>query len=376
MFNTRRGGIESSTYGPRGSAVQVAVFVHDISDNAVGRAYVHWLLCHELGWGCKVIAPMEKPLWRPLQGTHFSHDCVSHYSNEQTIEDADILIALKTWPGSFGRGIQASKQHRKPLALDVDDPDYEANLGELATPRRKARFLRSLRGRGVSPLTLKRLRRAARRYPVMVSNPELQRWYGGAVIPHVRHVSDRFPCEEQGAPGNSKELVVAFVGTPHRVKGIEILRTAVDKVPSTRLIVTGRSPSDARPWEDWKGSTSLLQGSSILQRAHALIAPSLAEGYPLAQFPVKLLDAFSVGCPVVATRVGAIPWVARGAGILVEPNRSSAIVGALESLREGETRRWLGKAGRTRLMEHFSPEAVAPSYALFLQRATETGSRL
>jgi glycosyltransferase involved in cell wall biosynthesis len=59
--------------------------------------------------------------------------------------------------------------------------------------------------------------------------------------------------------------------------------------------------------------------SALLHGASALAYPSSDEGFG---FP--MLEAMSVGVPVVATRVGGIPEVAGDAAVLVEPSDDPA----------------------------------------------------
>jgi glycosyltransferase involved in cell wall biosynthesis len=51
--------------------------------------------------------------------------------------------------------------------------------------------------------------------------------------------------------------------------------------------------------------------------------------------PITLLEAWTVGVPVVATRVGGVPALADGAAVLVEPD-PGAIAAGLLAVLEGK----------------------------------------
>ena len=67
---------------------------------------------------------------------------------------------------------------------------------------------------------------------------------------------------------------------------------------------------------------------AVYQMADALAFPSYDEGFGL-----PVLEAFAAGVPVVAARRGAIPEVAEGAAILIEPDDHAALAEGLMSLR-------------------------------------------
>lgn len=64
--------------------------------------------------------------------------------------------------------------------------------------------------------------------------------------------------------------------------------------------------------------------AALMTAATAVLVPSLDEGFGL-----PLLEAMACGAPVVAARAGALPEVAGGAALLVEPTDLEGWVGAL-----------------------------------------------
>lgn len=94
-----------------------------------------------------------------------------------------------------------------------------------------------------------------------------------------------------------------------------------------------------------------------LRELDVLVQPSRADNSPLA-----VLEAMAAGVPVVATRVGGIPEliVDGETGVLVEPESPAELAEALDALAASpERRRELGRRGRERARDEFSPERMA-----------------
>lgn len=92
-------------------------------------------------------------------------------------------------------------------------------------------------------------------------------------------------------------------------------------------------------------------------------------------FAFTLLEAMASSCPVVATRVGAIPEsILDGVtGILVPPRDSKAAANAiLKLLNDDELRLRMGSAGRKRVEEHFSLEQWVNKTIELYEKAIES----
>jgi glycosyltransferase involved in cell wall biosynthesis len=89
----------------------------------------------------------------------------------------------------------------------------------------------------------------------------------------------------------------------------------------------------------------------------------------------SLLDAMAMARPVVATRVGGIPEMVEDGvtGRLVPPRDPAVLARALiELIRRPDEREKMGAAGRARMLEKFSAEAmVTATEALYLKILSE-----
>ena len=109
--------------------------------------------------------------------------------------------------------------------------------------------------------------------------------------------------------------------------------------PRLRLVLTGGGLERLEPLPEGVESLGIVSSAklaSLYRRAACLVFPSLYEGFGLPP-----LEAMACGCPVVASRTGAIPEVCGDAAVLFDPTSVDAIAGAVleaddrrEELRE------------------------------------------
>ena len=96
--------------------------------------------------------------------------------------------------------------------------------------------------------------------------------------------------------------------------------------------------------------------SSILASFDLFVLPSHLEG-----LCTSVMDAMAVGLPVVATRTGGVPEVVEDGetGLLVPPRDPDALAdGVLRMLNDPGLRYRMGQAGRRRVLDHFSADAM------------------
>jgi glycosyltransferase involved in cell wall biosynthesis len=170
---------------------------------------------------------------------------------------------------------------------------------------------------------------------------------------------------------NKDEIHAIYLGRISKMKGIFDLVEVSKKLraanANVRFIIAGRSERgelsklrwilrDERIADrfDLVGEVTGLRRDELFRKADCFILPSHAEG-----MPITILEAFALGLPVVATRVGAVPEVIEHDknGLLVEPGDVDGIAGALSRLAaSSELRKRLGKAGLEDAKRRFSAE--------------------
>jgi glycosyltransferase involved in cell wall biosynthesis len=178
-----------------------------------------------------------------------------------------------------------------------------------------------------------------------------------------------------GQPGRGRQVrralgipetapLVAMISTLRPEKAHEAAFRALpalrQRFPALRLVVVGDGPDRSRlePMARAADGAVVMTGyrddvMAVMDAADVLLHPSRIEA-----FPTTLLEAMAASVPVVATAVGGIPEIVHDGetGLLIspppDPGRIAAAVSTL--LEDGDLRRRLGAAGRTRFEETFT----------------------
>jgi glycosyltransferase involved in cell wall biosynthesis len=174
-----------------------------------------------------------------------------------------------------------------------------------------------------------------------------------------------------------------FVGNNYRLKGVDVLLAAWpairQEVPDAELNLVG-DPRDMHlpaPLPDavrFHGPVSDRAAlDSLFAASTALVLPSRCEG-----LAAVVLESFAFGRPVVATPVGALPeWVQDGlTGFVVPVDDSDALAGScVRLLCDPDLAARMGEAGRRRVVNEGTWDAVVEKILPYLQRAAEEGAR-
>jgi len=116
---------------------------------------------------------------------------------------------------------------------------------------------------------------------------------------------------------------------------------------------------------------------TILSAADLFVMSSINEGFPLAPAEAMMLEL-----PVLATAVGGVPELVEDSvsGILVEAGNPEALADAMARLAANTALRTrLGQAGRTRILENFTVDALLPRWQNFydgLARIVSVGDQI
>lgn len=350
--------------------MRVLFLTPSLNGNSIGRTYALWLAARHLGWETSVVAGVDGPLWAPLKATEFAAEC-TYLRDQEHLEgaarDADLVVAVKALPGSFGRALGVCRAIGKPLLLDIDDPDLDARLSKDNLSKALAKEV--LRPR--QQRAYRALRRSTKDFVRSVSNPELIRLYGEAtIVPHAR-ADPSF-----GAEHVSVEPRIVFVGTNRPHKGVPLLRRAVANLAEHgyTLHVTDVPPPDAKPWEQWVGPTSFEDGLNLVSTADIVVIPSSRRhSFASAQLPAKLMDAMLAGRAVCVADLAPLTWATSGTAAVFRSDDEGALTKELLGLRSPTKRDELGRAARERALEIFSVSAVAVAFAEAARHAMTRG---
>ncbi len=154
------------------------------------------------------------------------------------------------------------------------------------------------------------------------------------------------------------------------LKGLDYLIKAIallaPKYPELELVVLGKLKEDGQTQKLIKelGLTARLQFVSgveteeivqLYAESSIVVVPSIYEGFGL---PAG--EAMACGVPVISTDGGALPEVVGDSGVIVPTRNETAIADAIEDLLEDpEKRNYLGRKGRSRIVERFSWQVAA-----------------
>lgn len=223
------------------------------------------------------------------------------------------------------------------------------------------------------------LRRAVRLIPVSESLHGYLR-DNGYPAEKIRTVPNGVPIREQRAAArfDGDELVLGTVALFRPRKGTEVLLEAIAKLRTAGHNVRLHAVGTFETEEYGKSLTDLVASLGIedavhwtgfttdvfaeFSQMHAFVLPSLyGEGMPMV-----VLEAMSVGLPVVSTTVEGIPEVVREEieGLLVEPDNVDAMAMAIKRLADREFDLVaMGDRGLQRQRQRFSDESMARAVA-------------
>jgi glycosyltransferase involved in cell wall biosynthesis len=218
-------------------------------------------------------------------------------------------------------------------------------------------------------------KRVARRLPSVLTVSGTSR---AEIVDHLGVRGDRIHVVHIGAdtdlfsPDPSVPVVPGRIVTTSSadvpLKGLVFLVEALAKVRTehadAHLVVVGKRPTEgpvAQAIERYglEGAVEFVKGISdaelvdLVRSAEVACVPSLYEGFSL-----PAAEAMATGTPLVATTGGAIPEVAGQDGetcLAVPPGDPGALAAGLSRLLgDPELRVRLGRAGRERVLRHFT----------------------
>ncbi|HEX8985258.1 MAG TPA: glycosyltransferase family 1 protein [Bryobacteraceae bacterium] len=194
----------------------------------------------------------------------------------------------------------------------------------------------------------------------------------------VVHHGVRMPLREAPDEGR-RERIVLHVGAIQKRKNLARLVEAFERLgPEWRLVLAGSSgyaageiagvlaASPARERIELPGYVSDAELEQWYERCSIFAFPSLDEG-----FGMPVLDAMARGIPVLTSNRSALPEIAGGAALLVDPEDTEALAEGLRKLAHNESlRAELGNRGKLRAAAFTWQAAVSKTWAVYAELAS------
>lgn len=355
--------------------MKICILCFDLSNNSLGRAGLLAMALaskHEV----EIIGPSRSgDIWFPLKDTNI---LIRPYPWKRypffisTIRkivkeiDADIMIACKLRPTSFGIAMIKKWASNIPVIVDIDDWElgflYHSGFWGKA-----GRFFNFSNPNGL-PYTWLMERFTSFADSIIVSNRFLQKKFSGSLIYHCRDTSILDPDKLDSSSiksrlGLKEKKVVMFLGTPRAHKGIEELFSAIEIInePDAILVLVGADSSIQFHINNMKSNQdkvaifpeiSFKELPEYLTAADILVIPQRNTTDTEGQIPAKLFDAMAMAKPIITTAISDIPEVLGGNGYLIEPENPDQLAQTIEHIFSHPEEALLkGKKARKRCQE-------------------------
>lgn len=180
--------------------------------------------------------------------------------------------------------------------------------------------------------------------------------------------------------GVKSSHILLFAGRIAQSKGVDLIIRALPiirrQIPDAHLVLIGEDFGFRESCEElakmfqvtdaitWAGTVSRADLLGAYRHASVFVFPSRYEA-----FGIVALEAAASGCPVVATRTSALPYVVQDekTGVLFAPEQIEELgQKTLALLQHPERARVLGEQGRTRAAQEFSwDRSITKLYRLY-----------
>jgi glycosyltransferase involved in cell wall biosynthesis len=204
-----------------------------------------------------------------------------------------------------------------------------------------------------------------RRVDVFVALTEFakQKFMAGGLPAKKIVVKPNFAFDSPSSNGDAKENYFLFVGRLSSEKGIETLLNAWKMVGdrlALKIVGTGPlAPPDgcrtAGTGIEFAGEHSPSEIVGLMERAQCLVFPSrVYEGMPKA-----IIEAFAVGLPVIASRLGAMVEIVEDGetGLHFEAGNAADLAAKVQwAWEHPEEMRRMGRAARAEFEARYTPE--------------------
>ncbi|MFE6971567.1 glycosyltransferase [Isoptericola sp. NPDC057653] len=284
--------------------------------------------------------------------------------------------------------------------LDIHEEPVALATAEVLAVRAVRRLVDTLRGRRpgrLAPFLLYSAQNLLKRYPlpfralesaalrraaaVVTCNHDAARIvrYKGAqgLVTRIPLGVDTRLFSPSAAPAERRpggRVRVGYAGRLTAQKGVDVLLAAVADDPGLELVVAGAGPEEARlrrlgaPLAGravFLGPLDTEELPAFYRGLDVLVVPSRDTPGLAEQFGRVVVEAMACGTPVVATRVGSVPDLVAGAGVLVAPGDPDALRDGIHQATRPGTARVLRQAGLDRARECSWPEVARQYRAVY-----------
>lgn len=288
--------------------------------------------------------------------------------------EAEIVHCTMWDPSLWGR--IAAILARRPVIVADHATDRKVQVATSGKPR--ARWI-ALHNRLLDPFTFATVACATSQRPVLlsegVSAEKIVHIPNGIAVEDVIARSGGLTRAEIGvADGVPLAMQVGVFRTEkNQIGALEAFVAVRERVPDAQLVFVGFGPLreaveeraaelGAGEWARFLGERSDVP--ALLALADLMLLPSHGDAMPMT-----VLEAMSLGVPVLATDVGDVRKVLGDAGVCIAPEDPTALERAcVELLCDPADRARLGAIGRERAPE-FDAAAMTRSYASLFDAA-------
>jgi glycosyltransferase involved in cell wall biosynthesis len=189
----------------------------------------------------------------------------------------------------------------------------------------------------------------------------LQEWSKiNCVIPN--YVSEKVWNHKREAV-EKKNLTCVFTGNLTKAKGVDLILDIARALPNVQFDLIGRLGRDVEDLVSFDKTANvricgIMEQAEIykyLELTDIFLFPSLTEGFPLS-----VLEAMSIGLPIVCTSVGSLPeMIDEGlGGYIVGIGDCDGFIKSINKLLNCDLRKRMGSYNRTKAMREYRFDVV------------------
>jgi glycosyltransferase involved in cell wall biosynthesis len=357
--------------------MKISVISHDLSHNALGRAYILTKVLKRQ-YDVELIGPInESGIWKPLSAEKIEYKSVpnrlypgfiSSIKDMMKLISGNVIYAIKTQPASFGVSILKKLSSKIPIVLDIDDWEtgfaYENSRNSFTLIANSILHINHPDNFFYTRL-IEKLTSFAN--DITVISNFFKNKFGGTIVPHGRDTIFFDPDKyDKNTIRKKKNLlykkIILFLGTIHHYKGIDTLISAIKMLndKDTCLMIIGDSKIDI------SGINVIVIDTvpfshlpELLTIGDLVVIPQKRTKATIGQIPAKLFDAMAMAKPIISTNVSDIPDILENCGWIVEPDNAESLAEKIDYVFQNKSLAdEMGKKARKKCIENYSYDAM------------------